>query len=260
MISRGRLEFPEAGLSRAARACLVLDFLLLVFLGFWMSWNPDAYEQGPRVELAAARMLEEDCSPEDDRLILTVTGDGRVWRARERLDRLGEALGRAVVAYDEKRRAEGKSGFDDFPGGGRASRLRVVLRIDRATPWGAVQETLRRVGQSSLYKVYLLVANNRRGQTRLPSFLPTADRDYDYITARIGRDGEISLDGRDAPDLTEAIKTAYRADHAAAGLVDADATVPFEAVVRVLDAFACAGIAKVDLAADSVRAVFVPRR
>lgn len=54
------IELPEAGLSRAARWCLVLDFLLLAFLMLWVSWRRDPYEQGPRVELAVAGIPDFD--------------------------------------------------------------------------------------------------------------------------------------------------------------------------------------------------------
>lgn len=194
-----------------------------------------------------------------------MTLDGRVWWAREPLEhRLGEWLDGRVLAYNEERRVQDERGFDDFPGGGLASKIYVILRIDRRAPWGAVHEMLRRVGQRSLYKVRFLVAAGGGRRSFLQAFLPMADRDYVYITARVDRDGGISLDGRGAPDLTEAIESAYRplkdGDRAVAGLIDADPAVPFEAVVRALDAFACAGVEKVDLAAGSVRAVVVPRR
>lgn len=51
---------------------------------------------------------------------------------------------------------------------------------------------------------------------------------------------------------------------AIAGLVDADADVPFEGIIHALEAFENAGLNKVDLVAthgtESVRAVVVPRR
>lgn len=259
-----RFHLSEPGLSRTGRWCLVLDVLLLLLLMFWLSWSPRAYEQGPPVELGVARIAaDEPHNPVDDFLVLSVTRDGRVWCGREPLDRLGEWLDRRILAYDEERRAEGKSGFEDVGGGACASRLYVILRIDRATPWRAAYETVRRVGQSSLYKVYLQARNEGGRRTYLSAFLPTAGMDYAYITARVGRDGGVSLDGREVPDPTQAIKASYRSiedfDRAVAGLIDADPAVPFGEVIRALDAFACAGMAKVDLAADSVRAVVVPR-
>jgi biopolymer transport protein ExbD len=255
------LPWPEPGHSRTARWCLLLDGVLLVVLMLWLSYSPDVYEAGrPPVELPVARILSDDGPmPEDDRLILSVTRDGRVWRAREPLTNVGEWLDERVLAYDAKRRSEGKSGFDDVGGGRRASRLDVLLRIDRGAPWGAVHDLLRRVGEASLYKVKFLVANAPRGRAKMQAFLPMEGRERAHITARV-RTGSITFDGRAVPDLTEAIKaTPEDYDNPFAWLIDADADVPFGDVVRVLDAFACAGIHGVELAAGSVRAVAVPR-
>jgi biopolymer transport protein ExbD len=260
------LDLRGPGLARVARWCLVLDGVLLVLLLLWLSWDPDVYEQwAPGVELAVSRTPEEDRWIEDDGVIVSVTRDGRAWWKQEPLDaiRLGALLDERIIAYDEKRRGDGRSGYDELPGGAHASRLRVILRVDRAARWGDVHEVLSIAGQRSLYKVYFLVARAGRRRNELAAFLPMPDREYAYITASIGRDERTSLDGRDAHDLTEAIKAALRAlehdDRAVAGLVDADPDAPFEAVVRALDAFECAGLTGVALAAGSVRAVVVPR-
>jgi biopolymer transport protein ExbD len=258
-----RFPLPEAGLSRAARWCLLLDGVLLLVLLLWLSYSPDVYEQGrPPVELPVARILSEDGPyPEDDRLILSVTRDGRVWRAHEPLDPdvLDAWLEEQVLAYDAKRRAKGKTGIEDVGGGRSASRLHVLLRVDRAAPWGAVHDLLRHVGQASLYKVKFLAARERRSKVELRAFLPTRDLDPVYITAHV-RSGSVTLDGRTVPDLTAAIKaTPEDYDDPFVWLVDADRDVAFGDVIRVLDDFACAGTWRVDLAAGSVRAVAVPR-
>lgn len=272
---------PEPGLSRVAVACLVFDFLLLTLLCLYMSWSPDRYEStGPRVDLAVVRtILGEECGP-GDRLIFSMTRDGRVWRLREPrdLNHFADELNRAVLAHDEQRRArgQGQTGFEEWPGGAHVSRLYLLLRIDRATPWGTVHAVIRRVGESSIYKMQFLVANDDRHRgsvSKLEAFLADKNRRYEYITARIRSAGGtvlFSLEGRDCPDfasLSEAIRSGRKSlensDMAIAGLIDADADIPFENVVRALDAFASAGMyahLAVSDRGESARAVVVPRR
>jgi len=257
--------FPEPRLSREGRWFLLVDGVLLVLLMLFVSYEPNVYDQGmPPVELPVASVLSENPPYEIEQLILTVTRDGRVWQGRKAMDadQLRQWLDSSVLAHDRRRRAVGKSGFDDIGAGARASKLAVLLRVDRAASWGAVLDVLVRVGQSSLYKVQFLVAHGARDRSKLQAFLPAADQDEAHITARV-RPGSVTIDGREVADLTGAIKAAYRVlrdrDRRAAGLIDAERDTPFGDVIRALDAFACAGVERVDLAADGVRAVGAPR-
>jgi hypothetical protein len=156
-----------------------------------------------------------------------------------------------------------------MPGGGSASGLYVLLRIDRATPWGTAHAVLRQVGGKSLYKVQFVVVGKRGWLRPLQAFLPLELAESEYVTVRVRRaaDGAVvdSLDGVESPDPAALpIRNAYRSlensGSAIAGLIGADADVPFEGIIHAIEAFANAGVQGIDLSLGSVRAVVVPRR
>jgi biopolymer transport protein ExbD len=104
--------------------------------------------------LAYMAQPDKDNDP-DDRIILNVDKDGQIkYRGKVvNLNELGAILHRAKEAYEFKKRQQGESGLEDLPGGGKASKLYVLLRADRDTPWQHVQWLMTIMSEQKLYKM-----------------------------------------------------------------------------------------------------------
>ena len=106
--------------------------------------------------LPVANMAEEDKADDDDeRIILNLDKEGAIhWKGKNvNLDELGTILGTLRETYDIKMRAQNKSGLEDLPGGGKASKLYVLLRADKDTPWQHVQWLMTIMAEQKLYKL-----------------------------------------------------------------------------------------------------------
>jgi biopolymer transport protein ExbD len=101
-------------------------------------------------------MAEEDKGQEeDDRVILNVDKYGAIhWKGQlKTLDELGTILSNARDKYELKMKQQNKSGLEDLPGGGKASKLYVLLRADKDTPWQHVQWLMTIMAEQKLYKL-----------------------------------------------------------------------------------------------------------
>ena len=106
--------------------------------------------------LPIAHMAEDDKGQEeDDRVILNVDRFGQVmWKQKNvNLDELGTILSNARDRYELKMRQLGRSGLEDVGGGLKASKLYVLLRADRDTPWQHVQWLMTIMAEQKLYKL-----------------------------------------------------------------------------------------------------------
>lgn len=106
--------------------------------------------------LPIAHMAEEDKDDDlDERVILNVDKNGRILYKGKAisLDELGTILRQRKDAYELKMKREGKSGLEDLPGGGKASKLYVLLRADKDTPWQHVQWIMTVMAEQKLYKM-----------------------------------------------------------------------------------------------------------
>jgi biopolymer transport protein ExbD len=106
--------------------------------------------------LPIAYMAEEDKDKEvDERLILNVDWKGVLYHKGKSvsLDELGTILRNARDAYELKMKRMGKSGMEDLPGGAKASKLYVLLRADKDTPWQHVQWLMTVMAEQKLYKM-----------------------------------------------------------------------------------------------------------
>jgi len=106
--------------------------------------------------LPLAHMADQDKADDpDDRVILNVDQQGYImWKGKKvTLDELGAILGNLKEKYELKMRAKGKSGLEDLPGGGKASKLYVLLRADKETPWQHVQWLMTVMAEQKLYKM-----------------------------------------------------------------------------------------------------------
>lgn len=116
--------------------------------------------------LPVAYMAEEDKGQEeDDRVILNIDKYGAIhWKGGQKtLDELGTILSTARDKYELKMRQEGKSGLEELPGGGKASKLYVLLRADKDTPWQHVQWLMTIMAEQKLYKLQFATKKFRDG-------------------------------------------------------------------------------------------------
>jgi len=128
-------------------------FLLLIF--FMVVTDLNQKELADLVlPLAYMATPDKDNDP-DDRVILNVDKYGQIQYGGKvvNLNELGAILRRRKEAYEFKMRQEDKSGLEDLPGGGKASKLYVLLRADRDTPWQHVQWLMTIMSEQKLYKM-----------------------------------------------------------------------------------------------------------
>jgi biopolymer transport protein ExbD len=126
--------------------------------------------------LPIAYMAEEDKGQEeDDRVILNVDKYGAVhWKGEQKnLDELGTILGSQKDKYEIKMKQQGKEGVEVLPSGGKASKLYVLLRADKDTPWQHVQWLMTIMAEQGLYKL----------QFATKKFVGPGYRDADEIKA-----------------------------------------------------------------------------
>ncbi len=106
--------------------------------------------------LPVAYMAEEDKGQEqDDRIVLNIdVYGGLMWKGKSvTLDELGTVLATSRDKYESKMRQLNKSGMEDLPGGGQASKLFVLLRADKDAPWQHVQWLMTIMAEQRLYKL-----------------------------------------------------------------------------------------------------------
>jgi biopolymer transport protein ExbD len=99
--------------------------------------------------------VEDKDDDEDDRLILNVDKQGQIlYKARRiSLEELGTILDKAKRVYELKQKAIGKDGFEEVAPGVKASKLYVLLRADKETPWQHVQWLMTIMAEQKLYKL-----------------------------------------------------------------------------------------------------------
>jgi len=95
-----------------------------------------------------------------DRLVINVGAKGFVyWKGKKiTLDELGAILSNRKEVYNLKMRAKGESGMEKLRGGGTASKLYVLLRADKETPWQHVLWLMTIMAEQKLYKLQLAVS------------------------------------------------------------------------------------------------------
>jgi biopolymer transport protein ExbD len=116
--------------------------------------------------LPVAHMAEQDKADDaDERVILNLDKSGQIlWKGKTvNLDELGTVLGNYRDRYEIKMKAKGKSGLEDLPGGGKASKLYVLLRADKDAPWQHVQWLMTIMAEQKLYKLQFATKQFRDG-------------------------------------------------------------------------------------------------
>jgi biopolymer transport protein ExbD len=104
--------------------------------------------------LAHMAVEDKDNDP-DDRVILNIDKEGKIlYKLRAiSLDELGAIIDKAKRVYDAKMRLEGKEGMEEVAPGVKASKLYVLVRADKDTPWQHVQWLMTIMAEQKLYKL-----------------------------------------------------------------------------------------------------------
>ena len=103
--------------------------------------------------LAHTAVQDKD-NDEDDRIILNIDDRGQLLLKGKpiSLDELGARLANRKRLYEVQQKRKGKEAFI-MTKGGKASRLFVLLRADRNTPWQHVQWVMTIMAEQKLYKL-----------------------------------------------------------------------------------------------------------
>jgi biopolymer transport protein ExbD len=99
--------------------------------------------------------MEDKGGETDERIILNVDNKGGLhWRGNPvTLEQLGNVLSNQRDKYDQKMRQLGQSGVEEVAPGVKASKLFVLLRADKDTPWQHVQWLMTVMSEQKLYKL-----------------------------------------------------------------------------------------------------------
>ena len=98
--------------------------------------------------------VEDEDNDKDDRVILNIDDKGQLLYKGNAisLDELGARLSNAKRLYDIKQTRKGEDAYE-MTAGGKASKLFVLLRADRNTPWQHVQWVMTIMAEQKLYKL-----------------------------------------------------------------------------------------------------------
>jgi hypothetical protein len=232
-------------------------------LMFWLFFR---IARGPAFATEVQLRLEEGSR-------LKIKRRGR-WQAVT-LDGLVAHLDRAKELFDEKRRAQGKSGYDTDPLGGRQSGLFVDLDLHPRSPWQHLGWLVTVFLEQQIYKLQV-----RAGDRTLHLFLfwdraieYTSPPPHTHIKVQVEAKGTrvaYRVDGkphRDLRSVTEKLKKAMQRAEARkkADLLVGDPVIPSEMPVEhalsLFFAFLDTGIPRLDfglaIPSDADRAVEV---
>ena len=111
----------------------------------------------------------------DDRVTVELTRHGVIKFDGEavNLDQLGEALKLKAAVYHGIKKAIGKSGWEVIPGGGKATKLSLLIRADKLAPWQHIQWLLTEAAMQRYYKIYFAATRADGKPGRVNAFLPT---------------------------------------------------------------------------------------
>ena len=111
----------------------------------------------------------------DDRVTVELTRHGVIKFDGEavNLDQLGEALKLKAAVHHGIKKAIGKSGWEVIPGGGKATKLSLLIRADKLAPWQHIQWLLTEAAMQRYYKIYFAAIRADGKPGRVQAFLPT---------------------------------------------------------------------------------------
>jgi biopolymer transport protein ExbD len=118
----------------------------------------------------ANHAAQDKADDPDDRIILNVDQFGRIRHRGNtiNMDELGTVLDQAKRVYNLKKKAKGEDGMEEVAPGAFASKLYVLLRADRDTPWQHVQWLMTIMAEQKLYKLQFATKKYVDGTYRNP--------------------------------------------------------------------------------------------
>jgi len=113
--------------------------------------------------IAYMAQSDEDNDP-DDRMILNVDRFGQIkWRGQNRtLGELSAILAQQKLLYAAQMKRKNKPAYEQFAGG-KATKLYVLLRADKDTPWQHVQWLMTIMAEQKYYKLQFATAKFKKG-------------------------------------------------------------------------------------------------
>jgi len=152
MAKKKRKDVTESGeLDMTPMIDIVFNLLI-----FFMVVTDLTQKDLAELTLPIAYMAQEDKDDDpDDRVILNVDKHGQViWKSEARsLGELKTILDDQKILYQRKMRREGKDAFETLKSGAKATKLFVLLRADKDTPWQHVQWLMTVMAQAGYYKL-----------------------------------------------------------------------------------------------------------
>ncbi|MHC4849193.1 MAG: ExbD/TolR family protein [Planctomycetota bacterium] len=163
MAKKKRKDVTESGeLDMTPMIDIVFNLLI-----FFMVVTDLTQKDLAELTLPIAYMAQEDKdNDEDDRIILNVDKHGAlIWRSEVRsLGEVKSILAEQKILYQKKQRRKGKEAFEILKSGGKATRLFVLLRADKDTPWQHVQWLMTVMAQEKYYKLQFASAKFIQGR------------------------------------------------------------------------------------------------
>jgi biopolymer transport protein ExbD len=129
----------------------------------------------------ANHAVQDKADDPDDRIFLNVDQYGRIKHrgVTITMDELGTVLDQAKRVYNLKKKAEGEDGMEEVAPGAFASKLYVLLRADRDTPWQHVQWLMTIMAEQKIYKLQFATKKYVDGTYRDPK-RKTKDGKYEW--------------------------------------------------------------------------------
>jgi len=152
MAKKKRKDVTESGELDMTPMIDVVFNLLIFFMVVTDLTQKDLAE----LTLPIAYMAQEDKDDDpDDRIILNVDKNGAlIWRSEPRsLGEIKSILAAQKILYQKKMKREGKNAYETLKSGAQATKLYVLLRADKDTPWQHVQWLMTVMAQEKYYKL-----------------------------------------------------------------------------------------------------------
>ncbi|MHC4939161.1 MAG: ExbD/TolR family protein [Planctomycetota bacterium] len=152
MARRKKKDVTESGeLDMTPMIDIVFNLLI-----FFMVVTDLTQKDLAELTLPIAYMAQEDKDDdEDDRIILNVDKHGAlIWRSEARsLGEIKSILAQQKILYEKKCRRLNKEAYETLKSGAKATKLYVLLRADKDTPWQHVQWLMTIMAQEKYYKL-----------------------------------------------------------------------------------------------------------
>ena len=185
----------------------------------------------------ATQCLSDVNDDPDDRLVFTLTADGRILFKQQTLSlaEFAEQLVLRATIYESRLKRVGKRPYAKFGDGRKWSKLFVLLRVDRAASWGHVQWMLAELLDQRFFKLQF-------GAHKFPN---TEIGARQAARAWAGREIRVpaQLDGK----LSAFLATA----HEQVGRISAAPETPFADIVDSINTYHAAGVDHLDFVGTS---------